>query len=134
MENYIIPDNLSVEEFSKLGEILCLYEEFKTNDLRMRLHEVAIEVGCKMKKENYWCQHKYCLESVDSFENEEELNKHIQEEHTESNTDLNTMIVENLGEIIIPIRNTKEEILRIIEFYKDDIDILYELLDFVEEY
>tara|TARA_B100000745_G_C19860598_1_gene286339 strand:- start:68 stop:460 length:393 start_codon:yes stop_codon:yes gene_type:complete len=130
MENYIIPDNLSVEDFSKLGETLCLYEEFKTNDLRIKLHEVAMEVGCKMKNEIFWCQHKDCLESTDSFENEKELNDHIQEKHSESNT----IIVENLGEIFIPPRNTKEEILKIIEFYKDDIDILYELLDFVEEY
>ena len=128
MENYIIPDYLSVEDFSKLGETLCLYEDFKTNDLRIKLHEVAMEVGCTMKNENIWCIHDDCLESIESFSNEKELNDHIEEKH------LNTMIVENLGEIIIPLRNTKEEILKIIDFYKDDIDILYELLDFVKKY
>ena len=135
MENYIIPDYLSVEDFSKLGEALCLYEDFKTNELRIRLHEVAMEVGCTMKHENLWCQHNTCLESVDSFENEKELEKHIQEKHHHSeNTKNDTIIIEGLGEIMIPLRNTKEEILKIIDFYKDDIDILYELLDFVEKY
>jgi len=135
MENYIIPDYLSVEDFSKLGEALCLYEDFKTNELRIRLHEVAIEVGCTMKHENLWCQHETCLESIVPFENEEQLNKHIQEKHHHSeNTEIDTIIIEGLGEIMIPLRNTKEEILKIIDFYKDDIDILYELLDFVEKY
>ena len=75
-----------------------------------------------------------CLESIVPFENEEQLNKHIEEKHPEFNTENDTIIIEGLGEIMIPLRNTKEEILKIIDFYKDDIDILYELLDFVEKY
>ena len=148
MENYIIPDNLSLENFKKLGETLCLYEDFKTKNLKEKLHNVALEVGCTIKKENIWCLHEDCLESTETFENEEELMKHMEEEHNVNifttlgisdghwfgkNKD-NTIIVNGLGEIIIPERNTKEEIEKIIDFYRDDIDILYELLDFKEKY
>ena len=69
MENYILPDNLSLENFNKLGATLCLYEDFKTKDLQKKLHEVALEVGCSMKNDNFWCLHEDCLESTETFEN-----------------------------------------------------------------
>tara|TARA_B100001094_G_scaffold321888_2_gene370366 strand:- start:289 stop:741 length:453 start_codon:yes stop_codon:yes gene_type:complete len=149
MENYIIPDHLSLENFKKLGEVIGLYEDFKTKNLRKKLHNVALEVGCTMKNEDFWCPHEDCLESIESFENEEKLINHIEEEHNENifissgildnswfgkKKDENTIIIKDIGEIIIPERNTKEEIEKIIEFYRYDIDILYELLDFKEKY
>ena len=68
MEDYIIPYKFkSVEDFSKLGKAVSLYDEFETTELRINLHNVAMEVGCKMKNETFWCQHNTCLESIVSF-------------------------------------------------------------------
>ena len=130
MENYIIPDHLTEEQFMKLIQSLFLYENNKTNESKQNFHNIALDSGCKMKNENLWCPHDDCLESIHSFDNEKELNDHMKEKHTE----LNTIIVENIGEIIIPCRNTEEEIFKIIEKIKDDPDILYELFHFVEKY
>ena len=50
MENYIIPDNLSPENFKKLSDAFGLYQDFKTIDLRKNLNKIAFEVGCKIRR------------------------------------------------------------------------------------
>ena len=121
MENYIIPDNLSPENFKKLSDAFGLYQDFKTIDLRKNLNKIALEVGCKIKEE-------------EKRENTFISSGILDNSWFGKKKDENTIIVKDLGEIIIPERNTKEEIEKIIEFYRYDIDILYELLDFKEKY
>ena len=117
--------------FEEVAEFFWVSEKNKTNktsESKNHLHNITLE--CKVENEKLWCLHEDCLESIYSFDNENHLNDHMKEKHTE----LNTIIVENIGEIIIPCRNTEEEIFKIIEKIKDDLDILYELFHFVEKY
>ena len=66
--------------------------------------EKYICVECKEKKENIWCPHPECLESIECFSTEDKLNEHVKLKHN------NTVFVEGIGGIIIPERNTIYEI------------------------
>ena len=121
-------DKKTIEEVAEFFWVSEKNKTNKTNESKNHLHNITLE--CKVENEKLWCLHEDCLESIYSFDNENHLNDHMKEKHTE----LNTIIVENIGEIIIPCRNTEEEIFKIIEKIKDDLDILYELFHFVEKY
>ena len=105
------------------------------NTCKNNLHQISINVGCKEKNNNQmhliinyipehdvgdhtvsntcpqyiWCPHPECLESLEYFSTEDKLNEHIKLKHN------NTVFIKDIGNILIPERNTINEILDIID-------------------
>ena len=111
MDNYIIPDYLTEEQFTKLGKSLHDYEiSLVDNRLDSKLYKsilnsIALEVGCILKDNTitnpdpqlasigcsggcpgynldiHWCLHNDCLESINYFNSKKELEQHITMNH-----------------------------------------------------
>ena len=87
MDDYILPTVLTEAQFDELGYTLGEYMNNQSKELRDKLHEVAIKVGCTIR-EIYWCQHIDCVESLECFNTEKELKDHEQDHEHDLDIDI----------------------------------------------